>query len=62
MATKAKFEKEWKSKSPSERREKLDELATNYSGLSEDDVRLHDVLATQVAEDEDAEGKEDASN
>ena len=56
--SKAEFPDQWESKTPEERRARLDELAAHYPNLDEDGVREHDTLAVTVAKDEDKAAQE----
>lgn len=47
---------------PAERRKELDRLAAMYEEADEDDMALHDALATQVAIDEANPEKEEGGN
>lgn len=57
---KTELKSKWKDKTPGERRAKLNELGA-IGEKSEAEQREHDVLATLVAEDEEAPLKEDSN-
>jgi hypothetical protein len=52
MTTKAEIESQIPD-SPEDRRTMLNALAARHAQLDKDQIKLHDMLATQVAEDED---------